>query len=60
VRQQDASPDPACEAPAIVGREEEENPGLPLLHNWPRVYIVVLASFILWVVLLILLTFSFR
>ena len=35
---------------------EPENPGLPLLRSWKAVYLFVLASFVLWVALLIALT----
>jgi hypothetical protein len=36
-----------------------EEPGLPFLHSWKAVYIFVLATFGLWVALLIALTSLF-
>jgi hypothetical protein len=33
--------------------------GLPVLRTWPRVYLFVLAVFIVWVVLLTALTMTF-
>ena len=33
-----------------------EDTGLPLLHSWKAVYLFVLASFVLWVALLLALT----
>jgi len=33
-----------------------QDTGLPLFHSWKGVYLFVLASFVLWVALLILLT----
>jgi hypothetical protein len=38
---------------------ESEGTGLPLFRTWKSVYILVLASFFLWVSLLILLTETF-
>jgi hypothetical protein len=34
----------------------DEDPGLPGLHSWPAVYLLVLGSFALWIVLLVALT----
>jgi hypothetical protein len=39
-------------------RETEET-GLPLFHSWKSVYLFVLATFILWVALLVALTEMF-
>jgi hypothetical protein len=38
---------------------ESETTGLPWPRTWPGVYLIVLASFILWVVLLVALTDCF-
>jgi hypothetical protein len=38
---------------------ESEETGLPLFRTWKAVYVLVLASFALWVTLLILLTETF-
>jgi hypothetical protein len=38
---------------------ESEETGLPLLHSWKAVYLFVVGSFVLWVVLLIVLTGMF-
>jgi hypothetical protein len=35
---------------------ETETPGLPLFRSWRALYVFVLASFVLWVALLIALT----
>jgi len=47
--------------PAVVETSAHESgeTGLPLFHTWKGVYILVLASFVLWVSLLILLTEAF-
>jgi len=37
----------------------DETTGLPGLRTWRGVYVLVLASFILWVVLLLVLTMSY-
>lgn len=39
-------------------RETEET-GLPFFHSWKRVYLFVLATFILWIALLVALTDCF-
>jgi hypothetical protein len=36
-----------------------EDPGLPRLHTWRAVYLFVIGSFIVWVVLLFVLTSIF-
>jgi hypothetical protein len=38
---------------------EDETTGLPGFRTWRKVYILVLASFVLWVVLLLVLTMSY-
>jgi hypothetical protein len=38
---------------------DDDQTSLPGLPTWPKVYLVVAASFILWVVLLLILTLSF-
>jgi hypothetical protein len=38
---------------------KEEATGLPLLHTWKGVYVFVLATFALWIALLIALTKAF-
>lgn len=48
-------PPAAAEPPA----PESEDTGLPWLRTWPRVYLLVLACFALWVGLLVALTLSF-
>ena len=47
--------------PAVVetSAHESEETGLPLFRTWKWVYLLVLASFILWVTLLIGLTKMF-
>ena len=51
----------AAAAPAASGSGgESEATGLPGLKTWRAVYLVVLASFILWLVLLFLLGCAFR
>jgi hypothetical protein len=47
--------------PAVVETSAHESgeTGLPLFRTWKAVYILVLASFILWIGLLILLTETF-
>jgi hypothetical protein len=47
--------------PAVVeiSPHESEETGLPLFHTWKGVYLFVLASFVLWVALLIALTKMF-
>ena len=49
------SPNPTTERPAT----RDELTGLPGVRTWRRVYFWVAASFILWVVLLRLLTVMF-
>ena len=39
---------------------ESESTGLPLLHSWRAVYIFVLATFVLWVLLLFWLSSRFK
>ena len=43
--------------PSAVGGDEAT--GLPGFRTWRGVYVLVLASFILWVVLLLVLTMSY-
>jgi hypothetical protein len=38
---------------------QDDQTGLPGLRTWPRVYLLVAAAFILWVVLLLALTKMF-
>lgn len=38
---------------------EIEGTGLPILRSWRSVYLFVLASFVIWVALLVLLTKAF-
>jgi hypothetical protein len=44
---------------AEISAHKTEGTGLPLFHTWKGVYLFVLASFVLWVALLILLTKMF-
>jgi hypothetical protein len=43
-------------APVKSVAPEDDNTGLPWLPTWNGVYLVVILSFVLWVVLLIVLT----
>jgi len=45
--------------PELQRLPEEEETGVPLVRTWPGVYLVVVGTFILWVVLLNLLTRMF-
>lgn len=45
--------------PATAESFETNGSGLPFLRTWPAVYLFVLASFVLWVALLIALTRMF-
>jgi len=38
--------------PAKKNEPLDEQTGLPAVRTWPRVYLLVAASFVLWVVLL--------
>lgn len=42
-----------------ISAQKAEGTGLPLFHTWKGVYLFVMASFALWVALLILLTKMF-
>jgi len=39
--------------------DDEKSTGLPALPTWPLVYIFVMATFILWIVLLLALSRAF-
>jgi hypothetical protein len=41
--------------PASLSAANDESTGLPGLRTWPLVYLVVFASFVIWVVLLLVL-----
>lgn len=45
--------------PLTQAANETESTGLPLLHSWRAVYIFVLSTFVLWVLLLFLLSVRF-
>jgi len=47
----------SVEAPAGSGKVDDAGSGLP--GGWPAVYLVVFGCFILWVVLLALLTLTY-
>jgi hypothetical protein len=40
--------------------EDNETTGLPFFHTWRSVYLFVLATFVLWVLLLSILSARFR
>jgi len=46
--------------PVTQAATESESTGLPLLHSWKAVYIFVLSTFVLWVLLLFLLSVRFH
>lgn len=46
--------------PLTQAADESESTGLPLLHSWKAVYIFVLSTFILWVLLLFVLSVRFH
>ena len=50
------NPNPVQKSPASTS---DETTGLPGLPTWPRVYVAVACSFVLWVVLLRVLTTLF-
>jgi hypothetical protein len=45
--------------PSREQTEPPEDTGLPLFHSWKSVYLFVVATFILWIALLIALTRMF-
>jgi hypothetical protein len=51
-----AGDSPSVDASAVDG---DEATGLPGFRSWRGVYVLVLASFVLWVVLLLVLTISY-
>jgi hypothetical protein len=60
VTPQDPSPCSEPVPPAPVRNVEDEATGLPFLHSWQSVYAFVLGTFILWVLLLVVLTLNSR
>ena len=46
--------------PPAAAAGEREDTGLPFLPTWRGVYVFVIGSFVLWVVLLFLLSVAFR
>lgn len=57
-------PEPArsagCAPSKPAGEDDSQATGLPFFHTWRSVYLFVLGSFILWIVLLSLLSALFR
>jgi hypothetical protein len=39
--------------PSAIGASNDDSTGLPWPYTWPGVYALVIASFVLWIVLLI-------
>ena len=49
------NPNPTTERQELL----DQQTGLPAVPSWPRVYLLVAASFVVWVVLLRVLTVAF-